>query len=43
MLEELWTNLKPQTRRAHGRITKEWGEIGFQGWPYTFAILLPLA
>ncbi|KAL0590416.1 hypothetical protein ABG067_001662 [Albugo candida] len=31
MLEELWTNLKPQTRRAHGRITKEWGEIGFQG------------
>nr|CCA18625.1 conserved hypothetical protein [Albugo laibachii Nc14] len=31
MLEELWTNLKPQTRRAHGRITKEWSEIGFQG------------
>lgn len=31
MLEELWTNLKPDVRRTGGRITKEWGEIGFQG------------
>ncbi|KAF4321595.1 hypothetical protein BBO99_00004581 [Phytophthora kernoviae] len=31
MLEQLWTNLKPDVRRAGGRITKEWGEIGFQG------------
>ena len=31
MLEQLWTNLKPDVRRKGGRITKEWGEIGFQG------------
>ncbi|KUG01509.1 ELMO domain-containing protein B [Phytophthora nicotianae] len=31
MLEQLWTNLKPDIRREGGRITKEWGEIGFQG------------
>ncbi|CAH0476208.1 unnamed protein product [Peronospora belbahrii] len=31
MLEQLWTNLKPDVRRIGGRITKEWGEIGFQG------------
>ncbi|EEY69058.1 uncharacterized protein PITG_05234 [Phytophthora infestans T30-4] len=31
MLEQLWANLKPDTRREGGRITKEWGEIGFQG------------
>ncbi|GAB9466453.1 hypothetical protein Gpo141_00003828 [Globisporangium polare] len=31
MLEQLWSNLKPNVRRAGGRITKEWGEIGFQG------------
>lgn len=31
LLEQLWTNLKPDVRRAGGRITKEWGEIGFQG------------
>ncbi|KAE9042916.1 hypothetical protein PR003_g3662 [Phytophthora rubi] len=31
MLEQLWTNLKPDVRREGGRITKEWGEIGFQG------------
>jgi heterodisulfide reductase subunit C len=31
MLEQLWTNLKPEVRREGGRITKEWGEIGFQG------------
>ncbi|CAI5733118.1 unnamed protein product [Peronospora farinosa] len=31
MLEQLWTNLKPNVRRKGGRITKEWGEIGFQG------------
>ncbi|GLD93665.1 hypothetical protein PINS_up002270 [Pythium insidiosum] len=31
MLEELWSNLKPDVRRTGGRITKEWGEIGFQG------------
>uniref|UniRef100_A0AAV1T525 ELMO domain-containing protein n=1 Tax=Peronospora matthiolae TaxID=2874970 RepID=A0AAV1T525_9STRA len=31
MLEQLWRNLKPNVRRKGGRITKEWGEIGFQG------------
>lgn len=31
MLEQLWSNLKPNVRRSGGRITKEWGEIGFQG------------
>ena len=31
MLEQLWSNLKPNVRRKGGRITKEWGEIGFQG------------
>ncbi|TMW64276.1 hypothetical protein Poli38472_012898 [Pythium oligandrum] len=31
MLEDLWSNLKPDVRRTGGRITKEWGEIGFQG------------
>ncbi|KAE8882011.1 hypothetical protein PF005_g7536 [Phytophthora fragariae] len=31
MLEQLWKNLKPDVRREGGRITKEWGEIGFQG------------
>jgi hypothetical protein len=31
MLEQLWANLKPNVRRSGGRITKEWGEIGFQG------------
>ncbi|KAG2759624.1 hypothetical protein Pcac1_g28364 [Phytophthora cactorum] len=31
LLEQLWTNLKPDVRREGGRITKEWGEIGFQG------------
>ncbi|TDH67760.1 hypothetical protein CCR75_001956 [Bremia lactucae] len=31
MLDQLWTNLKPNVRREGGRITKEWGEIGFQG------------
>ncbi|DAZ98005.1 TPA: hypothetical protein N0F65_005163 [Lagenidium giganteum] len=30
-LEQLWSNLKPDVRRSGGRITKEWGEIGFQG------------
>lgn len=31
MLEQLWSQLKPNVRRSGGRITKEWGEIGFQG------------
>ncbi|RHZ28821.1 hypothetical protein DYB37_003400, partial [Aphanomyces astaci] len=31
LLEQLWTNLKPDVRRSGGRYTKEWGEIGFQG------------
>lgn len=31
LLEHLWGNLKPNVRRSGGRITKEWGEIGFQG------------
>ena len=31
LLEQLWAALKPNVRRAGGRITKEWGEIGFQG------------
>jgi hypothetical protein len=31
MLEQLWSNLKPDIRRTGGRITKEWSEIGFQG------------
>ncbi|CAK4107637.1 unnamed protein product [Aphanomyces euteiches] len=31
LLEQLWSNLKPDVRRAGGRYTKEWGEIGFQG------------
>eukprot|EP00742_Colponemidia_sp_Colp-10_P004251 GILJ01004536.1.p1 GENE.GILJ01004536.1~~GILJ01004536.1.p1 ORF type:complete len:313 (-),score=58.19 GILJ01004536.1:163-1062(-) len=30
-LEELWRALKPDVRRTGGRITREWGEIGFQG------------
>lgn len=30
-LEQLWSALKPNTKRSGGRITKEWGEIGFQG------------
>ena len=30
MLERLWTSLRPGIRRS-GRITSEWGEIGFQG------------
>eukprot|EP00744_Colponema_vietnamica_P014021 GILI01019651.1.p2 GENE.GILI01019651.1~~GILI01019651.1.p2 ORF type:complete len:327 (+),score=104.81 GILI01019651.1:80-982(+) len=29
-LELLWSLLKPEVRRS-GRLTKEWGEIGFQG------------
>ncbi|KAI9921347.1 hypothetical protein PsorP6_002571 [Peronosclerospora sorghi] len=32
MIEQLWTNLKPDVRRKGGRITKELGEIGFQGY-----------
>ncbi|ETW05979.1 hypothetical protein, variant 2 [Aphanomyces invadans] len=31
LLEQLWSNLKPDVRRTGGRYTKEWGEIGFQG------------
>lgn len=31
LLEQLWSTLKPNVRRSGGRITKEWGEIGFQG------------
>eukprot|EP00947_MAST-08B_sp_MAST-8B-sp1_P001756 g1756.t1 len=30
LLEELWTLLMPEDRRS-GRITEEWGTIGFQG------------
>jgi hypothetical protein len=31
MLESLWEALKPGVSRQGGRITSEWGEIGFQG------------
>ncbi|KAI9914186.1 hypothetical protein PsorP6_006252 [Peronosclerospora sorghi] len=31
MIEQLWTDLKPDVRRKGGCITKEWGDIGFQG------------
>lgn len=30
-LEGLWSGLKPGLRRRGGKITEEWGEIGFQG------------
>ncbi|RYH26383.1 hypothetical protein EON65_14650 [archaeon] len=31
LLESLWRNLKPHVTRQGGRITAEWGEVGFQG------------
>lgn len=31
LLEELWTNLRPNVTRKGGRITEEWGDLGFQG------------
>lgn len=31
MLEALWAALKPGVSRQGGRVTSEWGEIGFQG------------
>lgn len=31
LLERLWEALRPGVRRAGGRLTDEWGEIGFQG------------
>ena len=31
LLERLWSLFKPNEKRAGGRITKEWQEIGFQG------------
>lgn len=31
LLEELWTNMRPQIKRKGGRITAEWEEVGFQG------------
>jgi hypothetical protein len=31
LLEEMWSALKPGVRRQGGRITEEWGEVGFQG------------
>lgn len=31
LLEKLWNHLKPDVKREGGRITEEWGEIGFQG------------
>ena len=30
-LEQLWTLLRPDVRRRGGRMTDEWGELGFQG------------
>lgn len=30
-LEVLWSSLRPGVRRQGGKITEEWGEIGFQG------------
>jgi len=31
MLEALWAALKPGVSRQGGRVTSEWGEVGFQG------------
>lgn len=31
LLEDLWTNLRPNIQRKGGRMTSEWGEVGFQG------------
>ncbi len=31
LLEQLWTNMRPNVRRAGGLVTAEWGEVGFQG------------
>lgn len=31
LLERLWASLRPGVRRAGGRVSAEWGEIGFQG------------
>lgn len=31
LLESLWALLKPGVERKKGRLTSEWGEIGFQG------------
>ncbi len=31
LLQELWSNLRPNILRKGGRITEEWGELGFQG------------
>jgi len=31
LLETLWSEMRPGVRRKGGRITDEWGEIGFQG------------
>mmetsp|Transcript_16307 Transcript_16307/g.20497 ORF Transcript_16307/g.20497 Transcript_16307/m.20497 type:complete len:369 (-) Transcript_16307:344-1450(-) len=31
LLEDFWNAMRPGVRRQHGRITSEWGEVGFQG------------
>lgn len=31
MLDRLWEHLRPGVRRAGGKLTSEWGEVGFQG------------